>query len=440
MRYTFLLLICLLILSGLSLAQPSWALTAGDLVKVAGQEAVYYIGENGQRFVYPQRNVFLSWYQDFSQVKTVSLDEVAKYPLGGNITMRPGVNLIKIQSDPKVYAVSPGGILHHIDSEVRAITLYGENWADRVVDVSDAFFGDYQIGSPINKNQHPDGTLIKYAVLDNIYLVQNGKKRCFKDLAALTANGYSENDVIPTTINYSDATRIDGLEKTLAAPAKTIAVKEKKEKPKTEVQQMFISSDYSQIAANGKAKTIIRATLKDADGQIMTDYSEPVTFMTNLGVLSSISAKPNAGIAQTILTAGYRTGTAEVTASINNITKSINIDIVPVDLLQPHATMFKDPSLLTPAINSVGSGEEYVLTWGAIANVDYYIVQEDTDKNFGAPEEFQVTDNNITLSHELLNTTTYYYRVKGVYNTVEGFWNNTVNNKVVDMVIVGSGV
>ena len=115
MRYPSLLLICLLIVSGLAVAQPSWALTTGDLVKVEGQETVYYIGENGQRFVYPHRNVFLSWYEDFSAVKTVSLDEVVSYPLGGNITMRPGTHLIKIQSDPKVYVVTPGGILHHLD-------------------------------------------------------------------------------------------------------------------------------------------------------------------------------------------------------------------------------------------------------------------------------------------------------------------------------------
>lgn len=120
----------------------------GSLIK-ASQPSVYYYGADGKRYVFTGEKVFFTWYADFSGVKTVSDAELASIPIGGNVTYRPGTRMVKIQSDPKVYAVDAGGVLRGIASEAVASALYGSDWASKIDDIPDAFFTDYELGLPI---------------------------------------------------------------------------------------------------------------------------------------------------------------------------------------------------------------------------------------------------------------------------------------------------
>jgi len=122
---------------------------AGTLIKASGQ-AVYYLNQSGKRLVFPTEKTYLTWYPDFSSVVTITDAELAALPLGGNVTYKPGVKLVKITTDPKVYAVSAGGLLRHLASEAIAASLYGPDWSSKVDDVPDAFFTNYDVGSPIN--------------------------------------------------------------------------------------------------------------------------------------------------------------------------------------------------------------------------------------------------------------------------------------------------
>lgn len=142
----FLLAAVFLILAPL----PLLAATAGELVKVAGNPAVYYFGADGKRYVFPNSASYFTWYEGFSAVKTISSEELAAMPIGGNVTYRPGTRMVKIQSDPKVYAVSKGGVLRHVASEAVATCLFGANWNVQIDDVSDAFFVDYDVAEPID--------------------------------------------------------------------------------------------------------------------------------------------------------------------------------------------------------------------------------------------------------------------------------------------------
>ena len=125
------------------------AAQAGDLIKKDGLSAVYYLGQDGKRYVFPNEATYKSWYNDFSGVVTVSADELANYPLGANVVVRPGTYLVKITTDPKVYAVEGNGVLRWVQTETDAKALYGENWAKRVIDVADSFFTNYTIGKPL---------------------------------------------------------------------------------------------------------------------------------------------------------------------------------------------------------------------------------------------------------------------------------------------------
>lgn len=128
-------------------AVPAFATSPGTLIKGTG-EAVYYYAEDGKRYVFPTQRVFSSWYDDFSSVITVSDTELSSIPLGGNMTYRPGTRLVKVSTDPRVYAVDGVRLRWVVDERV-ARNLFGDQWADEVDDIPEAFFVNYDTGASI---------------------------------------------------------------------------------------------------------------------------------------------------------------------------------------------------------------------------------------------------------------------------------------------------
>ncbi len=122
---------------------------SGSLIKSPAASAVYYCGGDGKRYVFPNDKTYFTWYANFTGVKTITPEELAAIPIGGNVTYRPGVKLLKIQSDPKVYAVDRHGTLRWITTDAIAKSLYGSAWAKQVHDLSDAFFINYKVGEPV---------------------------------------------------------------------------------------------------------------------------------------------------------------------------------------------------------------------------------------------------------------------------------------------------
>lgn len=132
--------------------QPVSVAEKKNLVKSTTLPAVYYKGNNGKRYVFSDQNVFYSWFDNFSGITTISPSQMAEMTIGGNVTYRPGTTLVKITSDPKVYAVDAQGTLRWISSESVAKSLYGLDWAKKVKDIPDYLFTNYTIGSPINSS------------------------------------------------------------------------------------------------------------------------------------------------------------------------------------------------------------------------------------------------------------------------------------------------
>ena len=112
--------------------------------------AVYYIGSDGQRHAFPNDKVYFSWYSNFNGIQIMDESQLASIPLGKNVTYKPGVKMVKFTTNSKVYAVSRNGVLRWITSESIATSLYGSNWTQRIDDISDAFFINYQFGTDIN--------------------------------------------------------------------------------------------------------------------------------------------------------------------------------------------------------------------------------------------------------------------------------------------------
>lgn len=128
---------------------------SGSLIKSPESTSAYYCGADGKRYVFPNQQTYMSWYKDFSTVKTITASELAAIPIGKNVTYRPGSRLVKIQTDPKVYAVSQGGILRWVQTPEIAASLYGTTWSKKLEDIPEVFFIDYTIGDPITTTATP---------------------------------------------------------------------------------------------------------------------------------------------------------------------------------------------------------------------------------------------------------------------------------------------
>jgi hypothetical protein len=178
-----------------ALVAPSSAKAAsmGSLIKGSSFSAVYYYGWDGMRYTFPNLTVYNTWYPDFSGVVTVSDAELTAIQLGANVTMRPGSYWIKVQSDPKVYAVARNGAIHWIESESVATGLAGSDWNKRIVDVADVFFANYTPSTSLMTAKAYEGMV--YAKNGANYLVWDGKSNMVSS-DAMTANRFNSSWVM----------------------------------------------------------------------------------------------------------------------------------------------------------------------------------------------------------------------------------------------------
>jgi len=178
---------------------------AGDLIKMDGLSSVYYLGADGKRYVFPNESTYFSWYSDFSGVVTIPQSELESYPLGANVTVRPGTKLVKITTNPKVYAVESDGSLVGIPDEATALALYGASWNKRIIDVPDAFFTNYTISdTELTADAYPEGSMIQREGESDIYYINaDGTASKIADEAAMLANRLKSADVISVAADYT---------------------------------------------------------------------------------------------------------------------------------------------------------------------------------------------------------------------------------------------
>lgn len=149
---------------------------AGELIRGTTFSAVYYMGEDGFRYVFPNEKTYKTWYADasgnadFSSVRTLSDADLATIQMGGNVTYHPGSRMIKINSDAKTYFVNQGGTLQWVSDEETAIALYGADWNKKIDDVPDGFFGNYTIGESLTTHLIPGYAGLTHDVISSISL------------------------------------------------------------------------------------------------------------------------------------------------------------------------------------------------------------------------------------------------------------------------------
>lgn len=151
------------------------AASGGDLIKGESLSTVYYYGYDGSRYTFPNEKTFMTWRENYDDVKTISDSELADISLAGNVVYRPGSYWIKITSDAKTYAVSTDGMIHWIESEDVAVDYAGDDWNEGIQDVPDVFFVDYSAGASLETATAFDG--MAYMDGGDHYLSWGGEKR-----------------------------------------------------------------------------------------------------------------------------------------------------------------------------------------------------------------------------------------------------------------------
>ncbi len=192
---------------------------AGSLLAKANTSgaAVYYIGSDGMKYVFPDVKTYETWYENFDSVQRVSTTELDMYPDGGAVTYREGTYLVTNENSNKVYAVEPGGILRWIPTAETASALYGANWGSKVRNVIPGFFSSsYTVGSNLGSTL-PTGTIAMEQGGDTYYRIDGTTKRPFASMDAFEANNFNLDFVVTANLaGYTAGTSITGEEISLS--------------------------------------------------------------------------------------------------------------------------------------------------------------------------------------------------------------------------------
>lgn len=177
-------------------------INVGDVLKSTDSSALYYIGADGKKHLFPTENEYRSWYSDYSNVKTASTKDLNSILEGGNVYIRPGTYLIKASNSPKVYEVLPGAVLNWVTSERIAKELYGTKWQSRLIVL--ATLDKYKIGTDLKTIEYTNGHVISYYGNGKRYLIDENKK-CQISTDVFTKSRYQDIFVsknVDTNIKY----------------------------------------------------------------------------------------------------------------------------------------------------------------------------------------------------------------------------------------------
>ena len=126
-------------------------LVPGDLFQSEGSSGTYYYTSAG-RFVVPHGTVFESWWGTdvcaCAQVSVVSEDLAREIALMGDLTIKPGSFIIKLNSNSGLYVIEAPHTLRRASEDVIA-ELYGASWTNLVREIPEIFLGDYTVGTDV---------------------------------------------------------------------------------------------------------------------------------------------------------------------------------------------------------------------------------------------------------------------------------------------------
>jgi len=141
---------------------------SGQFIRSYGFSSIYYVDPDLGRRVFWDTNTFFTWADSWDNVVWVTDATLPTLTFGDAFLPKPGVVLVKIQSDPKVYAIDEDGagnpVLRWVPSEDVAIALYGSDWADYVIDIDATIFSKFEMGDDMTDDEDVDTSIMKTRV------------------------------------------------------------------------------------------------------------------------------------------------------------------------------------------------------------------------------------------------------------------------------------
>ncbi|HCC83221.1 TPA: hypothetical protein DEP96_00025 [Candidatus Uhrbacteria bacterium] len=141
------------------------AVAPDTFIRAVNYDTVYLVDEIGQRHPFINEQIFFTWADSFDVIQTVSDATLATLPLSFPLPPKPGVVLVKLQTDPHVYAValdsSYNAFLHEITTEEIAAQLLGTNWNDYIIDLPPTLFHYFDQGNDLTGQEQLDRSIMK---------------------------------------------------------------------------------------------------------------------------------------------------------------------------------------------------------------------------------------------------------------------------------------
>lgn len=120
----------------------------GTAIKTAGSPKVYFVTSGTASYI-PNEGTYLTWFESFASVRTVTDSQLALYETSDAVSLKAGA-LVRIDGGSKIYVVGTDGKLHWVVTSAVAKDLYGSAWSNLVVRVSSADVINLAFGSTIN--------------------------------------------------------------------------------------------------------------------------------------------------------------------------------------------------------------------------------------------------------------------------------------------------
>jgi hypothetical protein len=137
---------------GIVPARAAYVPTEGDIIKIATNPAVYYIGADKKRHLYPNEVTFWTWHTGtWSNIKSGTTTKVVKVvsqsdfdliEAGVNSTARPGSKLVKFDNSEHIYMVTDPATLARVNT-AEATQLFGADWQKQVIVIQSGFEVNY---------------------------------------------------------------------------------------------------------------------------------------------------------------------------------------------------------------------------------------------------------------------------------------------------------
>lgn len=127
-----------------TLKQKGRAIAEGSVLY--GQDKkYYYYGFDGRLHMFPNEQVYRSWYPADKELISVSRGKIEEYVQGKMMCVRPGTYVLTFAGSSKVYLPEPGCRLRPVRSEVEVYVLYGAAWRARVLELPSTYLLHYDV-------------------------------------------------------------------------------------------------------------------------------------------------------------------------------------------------------------------------------------------------------------------------------------------------------